>query len=291
MAPQFSIQMRGLESRSRDLPGSPRDRSPEWNFSSEAKSPEQGVTQSDDDLEDVQSAAVRNFLKSSKPHRSAPVSDTNGDSTKRHSTGRTGPSGLGIFSARVQHSSSPRDITPTDSPRTTSSTAQVISHSHTALNRTFSYDSEPLLRNSFFASNLPSIRTRSKTLLSLHGKHRAVDGYNMVPNIRPLETLHNSLNLNQITDFFDNIIKADLVGCYSEPIRLSALSNSCSTNQRFSICSMDGLGNQHNEGAISASDTLSMVSDAGNKDQRKPLKQQDSLCFYDEEYFPHIKFF
>ena len=37
---------------------------------------------------------------------------------------------------------------------------------------------------------------------------------------------------------------------------------------------MDGLGNQHNEGAISASDTLSMVSDAGNKDQRKPLKQQ-----------------
>ena len=94
---------------------------------------------------------------------------------------------------------------------------------------------------------------------------------------------------------------------------------------------MDGLGNQHNEGAISASDTLSMVSDAGNKD-RKPLKQQgieewmslwmnvppksmsssrqlthpciiqsiltnktkmclDSLCFYDEEYFPHIKFF
>lgn len=36
---------------------------------------------------------------------------------------------------------------------------------------------------------------------------------------------------------------------------------------------MDGLGNQHNEGAISASDTLSMVSDAGNKD-RKPLKQQ-----------------
>merc|ERR1719285_892953 len=94
MAPQFSIQMRGLESRSRDLPGSPRDRSPEWNFSSEAKSPEQGVTQSDDDLEDVQSAAVRNFLKSSKPHRSAPVSDTNGDSTKRHSTGRTGPSGL-----------------------------------------------------------------------------------------------------------------------------------------------------------------------------------------------------
>jgi len=97
-APQFSIQMRGLESRSRDLPGSPRDRSPEWNFSSEAKTPEQGVTQSDDDLEDVQSAAVRNFLKSSKPHRSAPVSDTNGDSSKRHSTGRTGPSGLGIFS-------------------------------------------------------------------------------------------------------------------------------------------------------------------------------------------------
>jgi len=96
----------------------------------------------------------------------------------------------------------------------------------------------------------------------------------MVPNIRPLETLHNSLNLNQITDFFDNIIKADLVGCYSEPMRLSALSNSCSTNQRFSISSMDGLGNQHNEGAISASDTLSMVSDAGNKDQRKPLKQQ-----------------
>ena len=45
---------------------------------------------------------------------------------------------------------------------------------------------------------------------------------------------------------------------------------------------MDGLGNQHNEGAISASDTLSMVSDAGNKD-RKPLKQQGieewmSLC-------------
>ena len=32
----------------------------------ETKSTEQGVTQSDDDLEDVQSAAVRNFLKSSK---------------------------------------------------------------------------------------------------------------------------------------------------------------------------------------------------------------------------------
>ena len=35
----------------------------------------------------------------------------------------------------------------------------------------------------------------------------AVDGYNLVPNIRPLETLHNSLSLNQITEFFDKIIK------------------------------------------------------------------------------------
>ena len=32
----------------------------------------------------------------------------------------------------------------------------------------------------------------------------------MVPNIRPLETLHNSLSLNQITDFFDNIIQASV---------------------------------------------------------------------------------
>ena len=30
----------------------------------------------------------------------------------------------------------------------------------------------------------------------------AVDGYNLVPNIRPLETLHNSLSLNQITDLY-----------------------------------------------------------------------------------------
>ena len=45
-------------------------------------------------------------------------------------------------------------------------------------------------------------------------------------------------------------------------------------NFLFETLQMDGLGNQHNEGAISASDTLSMVSDAGNKDQRKPLKQQ-----------------
>ena len=28
-----------------------------------------------------------------------------------------------------------------------------------------------------------------------------------MPNIRPLETLHNSLSLNQITEFFDKIIK------------------------------------------------------------------------------------
>ena len=32
----------------------------------------------------------------------------------------------------------------------------------------------------------------------------------MVPNIRPLETLHNSLSLNQITDFFDEIIRVSL---------------------------------------------------------------------------------
>ena len=41
----------------------------------------------------------------------------------------------------------------------------------------------------------------------LSDKKIAVDGYNLVPNIRPLETLHNSLSLNQITEFFDKIIK------------------------------------------------------------------------------------
>ena len=40
--------------------------------------------------------------------------------------------------------------------------------------------------------------------------YSAVDGYNLVPNIRPLETLHNSLSLNQITEFFDKIIRVNL---------------------------------------------------------------------------------
>ena len=87
--------------------------SPDAGSSGGAGAGNQGVTQSDDDLEDVQSAAVRNFLKSSKPHRSAPVADN--ASEKRHSTGsnhqqqqqqhqqqqRTGPSGLGSYLTRV----------------------------------------------------------------------------------------------------------------------------------------------------------------------------------------------
>ena len=73
----------------------------------------------------------------------------------------------------------------------------------------------------------------------------------MVPNIRPLETLHNSLSLNQITDFFDNIIQASI-----DSFDLTF----------YTLLQMDGLGNQHNE---AVADTLSMASDKDNK-----LKQQ-----------------
>ncbi|CBY22910.1 unnamed protein product [Oikopleura dioica] len=37
----------------------------------------------------------------------------------------------------------------------------------------------------------------------------AVEGYNRVPNIRPLETLHNSLSLQQFTTFSEKILKME----------------------------------------------------------------------------------
>ena len=47
----------------------------------------------------------------------------------------------------------------------------------------------------------------SRDFTGLDAIKRGADGYSLVPNIKPLETLHNSLSLQQFTDFFDDIIK------------------------------------------------------------------------------------
>lgn len=50
-----------------------------------------------------------------------------------------------------------------------------------------------------------------------------------MPNIRPLETLHNSLSLHQITDFAETIIKMDGLGTYATDTTTSATLSTFST--------------------------------------------------------------
>jgi len=69
-----------------------------------------------------------------------------------------------------------------------------------------------------------SLRSAVRRMLT-----RAVEGYNLVPNIRPLETLHNSLSLHQITDFAETIIKMDGLGTYATDTTTSATLSTFST--------------------------------------------------------------
>jgi inositol hexakisphosphate/diphosphoinositol-pentakisphosphate kinase len=210
---------RGLDSRTRTMTGSP--------ISSAQHSPEEAArerTQSDEDLiPPGTSDNVRKFLEKSKPHRSCP-----GQSTKE------------TISATRQASNGLVKVVPADS-----------------LIKKWTKRNEGIFsRGNFFAKTFLSKNANSGSLPNLNqSDDDAVDGYNLVPNIRPLETLHNSLSLNQITEFFDKIIR------------------------------MDGLGNKSEVGVISNSETFSIISTNSEQQSRDipdqsrpPLRSRDSVA-------------
>ncbi|CBY31927.1 unnamed protein product, partial [Oikopleura dioica] len=282
-----SCSWRGLESRSRDLCGSPTfPTEPE-----EKVAESERTTASDEDLADISNEKVRRFLKTSKKYKSAPHPSSNEEQTKASPIARR-TAGLEsnmsstrfplaenilrlrlqgnvegrnnylfyseaefitvfialnifvacLFSSKGENHQISRSISNDDnfqynfvdtvSPlrrraislsRQSSSlgapfASQGAKYTLSAKKKLKKVLIETLNRKGFhpyqsrtnflFPSEIQG-KFGSLPNLTQSDDEDAVEGYNRVPNIRPLETLHNSLSLQQFTTFSEKILKME----------------------------------------------------------------------------------